>query len=290
MLNYQRVLPYLDHIGGWHKVYHGLPQKSWGDDFPYIGNFIIPTDELIFFRGVETVETTNQEWLKAKSSGTFPLQLAILGRAIVNSTRLRDGDDEGAIGTWFFYICFRFQDSSRMGRFSETGITKSILPLPHLIQWLTWMTFNDAEWSTDPSWFLWCCSNTICMCDRWKLRWAMITCSIVFNPRRRRRWCLALGPCISPLGYGLLIVLVDGLPSSQRFCWHNQRSIGTWMNMASIKLTHCFSMKGHEAGSHLSIACASEFQTVDGQFGNLRTHLWLSQMPNVQISKSKISK
>jgi len=22
-------------------------------DFPYIGNFIIPTDELIFFRGVE---------------------------------------------------------------------------------------------------------------------------------------------------------------------------------------------------------------------------------------------
>ena len=26
-------------------------------DFPYVGNFIIPTDELIFFRGVET---TNQ--------------------------------------------------------------------------------------------------------------------------------------------------------------------------------------------------------------------------------------
>jgi hypothetical protein len=26
-------------------------------DFPYIGNVIIPTDELIFFRGVET---TNQ--------------------------------------------------------------------------------------------------------------------------------------------------------------------------------------------------------------------------------------
>jgi hypothetical protein len=189
----------------------------------------------------------------------------------------------------FFLYFFRFQDSSRMGRFSETGITKSILPLPHLIQWLTWMTSNDAEWSTDPSWFLWCCSNTISMCDRWKLRW-VITCSIVFKPRRRRRWCLALGPCISPLGYGLLIVLVDGWPSSQRFCWHNQRSIGTWMNMASIKLTHCFSMKGHEAGSHLSIACASEFQTVDGKFGNLRTHLWLSQMPNIQISKSKISK
>ena len=28
-------------------------------DFPYIGNVIIPTDELIFFRGVET---TNQLW------------------------------------------------------------------------------------------------------------------------------------------------------------------------------------------------------------------------------------
>jgi hypothetical protein len=27
------------------------------DDFPYIGNVIIPTDEVIFFRGVET---TNQ--------------------------------------------------------------------------------------------------------------------------------------------------------------------------------------------------------------------------------------
>jgi hypothetical protein len=30
------------------------------DDFPDIGNVIIPTDELIFFRGVET---TNQGWL-----------------------------------------------------------------------------------------------------------------------------------------------------------------------------------------------------------------------------------
>ena len=31
---------------------------TWLDyDFPYIGNVIIPTDELIFFRGVET---TNQ--------------------------------------------------------------------------------------------------------------------------------------------------------------------------------------------------------------------------------------
>ena len=29
-------------------------------DFPYIGNFIIPTDELIFFRGVET---TNQIYI-----------------------------------------------------------------------------------------------------------------------------------------------------------------------------------------------------------------------------------
>ena len=28
--------------------------------FPYIGNVIIPTDELIFFRGVET---TNQFWI-----------------------------------------------------------------------------------------------------------------------------------------------------------------------------------------------------------------------------------
>jgi hypothetical protein len=33
------------------------------NDFPYIGNVIIPTDELIFFRGVET---TNQ-WSFAKT-------------------------------------------------------------------------------------------------------------------------------------------------------------------------------------------------------------------------------
>jgi hypothetical protein len=28
--------------------------------FPYIGNVIIPIDQLIFFRGVETTSTTNQ--------------------------------------------------------------------------------------------------------------------------------------------------------------------------------------------------------------------------------------
>ena len=31
-------------------------------DFPYIGNVIIPTDELIFFRGVGRY-TTNQMWI-----------------------------------------------------------------------------------------------------------------------------------------------------------------------------------------------------------------------------------
>jgi hypothetical protein len=46
MLLVEIVLFYL--VGGLeHEVYY----------FPYIGNFIIPTDELIFFRGVET---TNQ--------------------------------------------------------------------------------------------------------------------------------------------------------------------------------------------------------------------------------------
>jgi len=33
-------------------------------DFPYIGKFIIPTDELIFFRGVET---TNQVAIAKKN-------------------------------------------------------------------------------------------------------------------------------------------------------------------------------------------------------------------------------
>ena len=31
-------------------------------DFPYIGNFIIPTDELIFFRGVG-IPPTNYDWV-----------------------------------------------------------------------------------------------------------------------------------------------------------------------------------------------------------------------------------
>jgi hypothetical protein len=36
-------------------------------DFPYLGNFIIPTDELIFFRGVG-INTTNQlPFLRGKS-------------------------------------------------------------------------------------------------------------------------------------------------------------------------------------------------------------------------------
>ena len=35
--------------------------EPWNFMFPYIGNFIIPTDELIFWKGVET---TNQKWLK----------------------------------------------------------------------------------------------------------------------------------------------------------------------------------------------------------------------------------
>ena len=32
-------------------------------DFPYIGNFIIPTDELIFFRGVDIPPTSYDVYL-----------------------------------------------------------------------------------------------------------------------------------------------------------------------------------------------------------------------------------
>ena len=42
---------YIEHISGW---WFGTMEFY---DFPYIGNLIIPTDELIIFRGVET---TNQ--------------------------------------------------------------------------------------------------------------------------------------------------------------------------------------------------------------------------------------
>jgi hypothetical protein len=33
---------------------------TWFFDFPYIGNFIIPTDELIFFRGVGQPSTSQK--------------------------------------------------------------------------------------------------------------------------------------------------------------------------------------------------------------------------------------
>jgi hypothetical protein len=39
-----------------HRLIGGLEQEFY--EFPYIGNVIIPTDELIFFRGVGS--TTNQ--------------------------------------------------------------------------------------------------------------------------------------------------------------------------------------------------------------------------------------
>ena len=41
MLNYQRV--YMFWLVVWNMIFY---------DFPYIGNVIIPTDELLFFRGV----------------------------------------------------------------------------------------------------------------------------------------------------------------------------------------------------------------------------------------------
>jgi len=36
-----------------HNLVGGLEHEFY--DFPCVGNFIIPTDELIFFRGVETI-------------------------------------------------------------------------------------------------------------------------------------------------------------------------------------------------------------------------------------------
>jgi hypothetical protein len=52
MVNYtlSTVFPY---ISGW---WFGTLEHEFYD-FPYIGNFIIPTDELIFFRGVSQPPT-----------------------------------------------------------------------------------------------------------------------------------------------------------------------------------------------------------------------------------------
>jgi hypothetical protein len=44
-------------------------------DFPYIGNVIIPTDELIFFRGVKT--TNHRSWsIKTIAIHIFAIHLA----------------------------------------------------------------------------------------------------------------------------------------------------------------------------------------------------------------------
>ena len=46
-------------VNNWNNNISGWWFGTWLDyDFPYIGNFIIPTDELIFFRGVETTNYT----------------------------------------------------------------------------------------------------------------------------------------------------------------------------------------------------------------------------------------
>jgi len=54
MLNYQRVIEEVTKYNIW------LVAWNIWITFPYIGNFIIPTDELIFFGGVET---TNQIYI-----------------------------------------------------------------------------------------------------------------------------------------------------------------------------------------------------------------------------------
>ena len=52
-----RIFPQLGHSNSWHSN-TGWWFGTWMDyDFPYIGKFIIPTDDVIFFKGVQT---TNQ--------------------------------------------------------------------------------------------------------------------------------------------------------------------------------------------------------------------------------------
>ena len=245
---YQRLLPYpkiILEVDDWN---HGLRklrlESGWWWLEPWIFEWLSIYWEfhypnwwtLIFFRGVGQPQTRN-DW-KQSHLGSFHSSwpfLAWHGLATVNSTRLRDGDDEGA----------RMVPDFWDHQIHAAPTSDSVVDLND-IQWC-WMVYRSIM-------VFWCCSNTICMCDRWKLRWAMITCSIVFNPlpeattmmscprslrhvREEVATCSALPtkaswcPCISPLGYGLLIVLVDGLPSSQRFCFSitniNQRSIGT---------------------------------------------------------------
>jgi hypothetical protein len=49
---YLQIIRYLDNLFG------GLEHEFY--DFPYIGNVIIPTDEVIFFRGVGIPPTSNR--------------------------------------------------------------------------------------------------------------------------------------------------------------------------------------------------------------------------------------
>ena len=54
--------------------------------FPYIGNFIIPTDELIFFRGVGTPPTKRREMEHLEISMKYQLE-APVGMAIAHTLR-----------------------------------------------------------------------------------------------------------------------------------------------------------------------------------------------------------
>ena len=54
--------------------------------FPYIGNFIIPTDELIFFRGVGTPPTKKREMEHLEISMKYQLE-APAGMAITQTLR-----------------------------------------------------------------------------------------------------------------------------------------------------------------------------------------------------------
>ena len=48
-------------LESWTAILVGGLEHDW-IIFPYIGNFIIPTDELIFFRGIGIPPTSNAKW------------------------------------------------------------------------------------------------------------------------------------------------------------------------------------------------------------------------------------
>ena len=99
--------------------------------FPYIGNFIIPTDDLIFFRGVGIPPTrlithnyttyfststgvfaaqfhTSSEWVRRRNGRQVPCPSASAWRSFLKPTTRHRAPDPGSTSGMYYYIYYLY--------------------------------------------------------------------------------------------------------------------------------------------------------------------------------------